>query len=379
MGIRRRKSSLRASPFCTSRRRYFACLAILLLFAWGRPPGSSGSFRLGSPTLNVSKRINKRTQWCAPIILHTVFGLNNRLRAYASVSAFARANMCPFTMIWPVDESCKTEFKSLFEQPKLVLAVYKTKLDVMHDLGSDETWLLYDYTFPTSKRMLDIAVERPVYLDTVIYIRSHVLVPFHRPIPSLAIAAEIKELVPVLAISELVETFKRRWGAHIRSAIGIQIRMNGNFTSDIPDIPPVLLGRLQNTSLTASRQNCHVTSFIQSIKKSGLSTAGRLIIVASDSAEAIDTLMHAFSTSMIVPVDSNLSNSCNSGADKRGHDCTLYCFAEQMILAETQHFFYSSASSVSENILRLRAKPLKENLRLPWEGYNRSDTHGCRI
>ena len=167
-------------------------------------------------------------------------------------------------------------------------------------------------------------------------------------------------------------------GAHIRSAIGVQIRMSGNFTSDIPDIPPALLGRLQSSSLTASRQNCHFTSFIQSIKKSGLSTAGRLIIVASDSAEAIDTLMHAFSTSMIVPVDSNLSNSCNSGADKRGHDCMLYCFAEQMILAETQHFFIHLLVQF-QRIYCACVIPSKENLRLPWEGYSRSDTHGCRI
>lgn len=299
----------------------------------------------------VSRRLE--AAWCEPIVLHVEYGLNNRLRSYASVAAFARRSNCSFFVIWPIDNSCKATFTELFRRPAMVSAIYDTKEEFMREWSSEQHWKSYDYT-QTPQIRSRLLIRRPNAPYSGIYVRSSEVVHFQNfQITSSNLGTELAALEPVDSVTSRIATFKQRY--NLQDSIGLHIRMNYNFRTDIPGISVDLLQRLALTNLAEERRRCHYSSFVKVIKNWPHYTKGGLVVVASDSSSALIELRKAFSESTVVSVDEYLSNACNAGNHVREDICLRYCFLEQKVLAETRHFFYSTSSSLSENILYLRS------------------------
>lgn len=261
------------------------------------------------------------------LVLHTQFGLSNRIRAIISGYDQGKKAGREVLVIWEKDVHVDCEFERLFETTLTGLS-FTDKFN--HDEYTAENYDVYDYMDADKYKRIDFSSPRNIYVKSAYRLNS--------PLWKVQDENELmKRLVPNPISNAMILNVKRRMGDG--KVLGVHIR-NVDPLVEIPDLPRHQYTSEGLASLKKYRSACNVSSFAKAINNSISQEGFTALFVTSDNPESVDRLQ--------LRVQVPLSSLDKHGCYDRSCACVRYAIADLWLLGSTQYIIGSYWSSYTE-------------------------------
>ena len=262
------------------------------------------------------------------LYLDAQHGLGNRLRAFASAIAVARATDREPVLIWTPDNHCECRFSDLFEYDGLVI----------EDAGSIRS--------PDLKRITYMELEpgavkdQPIDLDTDADVLVRSAYVLNHPTSSWEKEnAILRELRPSSAVQALVDSVDARGclGAHVRMEAGKGLDHNSydastNWSKDSHD------------AIHFWRDKSHYSAFFRRIDELFAKNPGLNLFLATDLAENYTAFLTRYGQRV---------RYLERQVYDRSREQIIYALADAILLSRCDLLLGSTWSSFSELAMRL--------------------------
>lgn len=278
-------------------------------------------------------------------------GLGNRLRALASAAAIAKRFHFVLVLVWKADIHANTEIENIFSYWPASITTSANIDEISPPFRKNAK--VYD--FLVRKVDVDLQTHRHIYVKSPFIIDS---------VPTLT-GHEVDDVLRSLKVSRAVQTIIDEQAVHLGDSqfLGVHVRMLWDKSKDVPGITHEAnhsdKGMDAMGPSDVYRKRCHASYFIPHIQ-SGLakmeSTAK--VYVASDSQEAIMTLVSTFGSERVLHTHVSIARDC-FGEHRRETRCLQIAMAEFKLLSLSERLLISTWSSASDFVTRLsRAKSI---------------------
>jgi hypothetical protein len=255
-------------------------------------------------------------------------GLGNRLRAFGSAAAIARATDRELVVVWVPDVHCECRFSDLFDYDGLVIESYA---DLPGDIKRYNYMEIEDGGIKDAEIVLDKGQD--------VLVRSAFVLK-HEASNWDTGNAEIQRLKPVKAVMDLVNSVQlpaNSVGVHVRMEAG-QGRDNNAYDSQEN------WSKDSHEQIHYWREKSHYSVFLKRIDTLLEDEPYRKIFLATDLPENYEVFIGTYKDKLLY-----LPRTVYD----RSKEQILYGLADAILLSQTSHLLGSTWSSFSEIAMRL--------------------------
>ncbi len=290
------------------------------------------------------------------LLIHTMRGLGNRLRALTSAMVVAKETKRELNVIWEKDEHCLAGLDQLFQNKFNVISELKPWLlqlpnvDVYNYMPSEGGKLVQQLGLALKYYLLGLKGQ---YLNMSspnhVYVRSAVVLNHTSTNWNLECKALRTLTTNIKTLSITNDFLKANSLLNISVAVGLHIR------TQQPEQEPIKLAPNTYTSsdyalLKQYRGYSNTSIFLKVIEKILEQRPATQFFVAIDEEKELQLLADKYGDKIF-----SLKRNCNGNRDI---DCLYYALADVQLLAKTQFFVSSFWSSFSELAARFGGKTI---------------------
>ena len=284
------------------------------------PMAEAARIAIGSPSIRLQR---------PRLYVDAQHGLGNRLRAYGSGAAIARATGRELILVWVPDHHCECRFGDLFDAPSVTVVESVDEIPVAN---------LRRYTYMELEP--GACKDQPIDLDTPqdVLIRSAYVL--NHPASSWdSENDELRSLKPTRKVAELVESvnLKDCIGAHVRMEAGKDLDKNSYDAS-------VNWSQESHDQIHFWRSKSHYSAFLRRIDELFAEHPARRLFLATDLPDNYELFRHHYGERMCY-LPRQLFD--------RSREQIVYALADAILLSRCEMLLGSTWSSFSELAMRL--------------------------